>query len=87
LLEELASPVAAFVEECCELDPCGQTVTTDLFVAWCLWCQKHGREPGNDASFGADLNALYQGRITKVQHKSPSFYRTYDGIRLTEPPM
>ena len=89
LLEELASPVTAFVEECCELDPLAQTITTTLYQAYRIWCEKHGRIAGNDASFGADLNALYQGEVVKKSHKGPPFYRTYDGIRLTagEAPM
>jgi putative DNA primase/helicase len=58
-LSELASPVSAFVEECCVLDERRQIGKKFLFQEWQGWCEEHGHQPGNDATFGRNLMAAF----------------------------
>jgi putative DNA primase/helicase len=57
-LEDLSSPIGAFLREKCEIKP-GRTVEADLlFQTWCSWCKTQGRDhPGTVQSFGRDLRA------------------------------
>ena len=86
LLDTLASPVKAYLEECCELDPNFEAATKELFAAWLRWCEENGREhPGNEASFGRDLHAA-RPEIRSVQRRvrdgGATHERVYVGARL-----
>jgi putative DNA primase/helicase len=61
-LEDLGSPIGAFIREKCEIGA-GRTATIDqLFGAWCQWCQEQGRDkPGTKQTFGRDLRAACPG--------------------------
>lgn len=85
VLNELASPVKAFLNECCALDPNMEIETGKLFDAWSDWCEQNGREhPGNAASFGRDLRAALP-TITLKQHRAGDrMVRVYVGIRLRD---
>jgi putative DNA primase/helicase len=37
-LEDLASPVSAFVRDCCVIDPIREIAKDDLWAAWKDWC-------------------------------------------------
>jgi hypothetical protein len=57
-MEDLASPVGAFVRERCFVATGERVETGDLFAAWRAWCEAHGRrEPGTEQTFGRDLRA------------------------------
>lgn len=59
-LDELASPVIAFVRERCTIAPGHRIDSQDLYAGWVDWCGKQGREhPGNAATFGRDLFAAF----------------------------
>ena len=58
-LAELASPVQAFVEECCVLDERQQIDKKRLYGAWKCWCEEHGHQPGTDGTFGRNLAAAF----------------------------
>jgi putative DNA primase/helicase len=59
-LEDLASPVSAFVSECCVLGADKQVPKLTLYNRWRAWCDAEGRDrPGTAASFGRDLLATY----------------------------
>ena len=61
-LEELASPIGAFVRECCDMGPAHCVAIDSLFLAWKGWCTEQGRDhPGTKASFGRDLKAAHPG--------------------------
>jgi putative DNA primase/helicase len=88
LLDTLASPVKAFLEERCELGTNYGIRTRDLFGAWIVWCDENGREhPGNEASFGRDLHAA-RPEIVSKQHRvqtrkgEETHERVYHGVRL-----
>jgi putative DNA primase/helicase len=93
LLDTLASPVKAFLDECCEIDARYEVRTKDLFGAWIVWCDQNGREhPGKEASFGRDLRAarpeIYSDQVRIPTDQKPRDGRThervYRGLRLRQ---
>jgi putative DNA primase/helicase len=80
-LEELASPVKAFVEERCGRG--GQIKIDDLYRAWSLWCEDNGNEPGAKNTFGRNLLAAIPG-LEKAQLRVDGGLRQrfYTGINL-----
>ncbi|MBM3981571.1 MAG: hypothetical protein FJ304_15095 [Planctomycetes bacterium] len=56
-LEELSSPVRAFVRECCRMGPTEQLLRSELYNAWCAWCEDRAIPPSADNIFGRDLRA------------------------------
>ena len=58
-LEDLGSPVGAFVRDRCIVGSEHIVEKTILFVRWKEWCEEEGRtRPGNVATFGRDLHAI-----------------------------
>ena len=41
-MEDIASPVGAFMREKCDLHPDAEILTKDLFDAWKAWCDVDG---------------------------------------------
>lgn len=83
-LENLSSPVGAFVRERCRVGPGGSVEKKALFDAWKRWCEGQNREhPGDAATFGRNLRAV-------VPNLGESYQRTgsagrvyvYEGITL-----
>jgi putative DNA primase/helicase len=85
-MDELASPISAFLEERCVLDPADSVPVSTLYEAWRSWCQEHGRDAiGDEQSFGRDLHAAIPG-LTKSRHRKDSVrIAHYNGIRLRTP--
>jgi putative DNA primase/helicase len=90
-MEDLGSPIKAFVRDCCIVEPGASEETDDLYGAWAQWCRAHGRShvPA-EAVFGRDLRAATLGVQRKQRETSENGARVrwavYDGIRLTERP-
>lgn len=86
LMEDLASPITAFVNDTCIVEPGGRVPITKLYEAWRDWCKEHGRDqPGTEQTFGRDIAAAVPG----VGHARPRIngerVRMYVGIRLRNP--
>jgi putative DNA primase/helicase len=82
-LEDLSSPIGAFVRERCEI---GATYTVDveeIFGAWKTWCEAQGRDhPGTKQSFGRDLrSALPELKMTQIGPRGER-ERAYQGLQL-----
>jgi putative DNA primase/helicase len=84
-LEDLASPVGAFVRDCCLVGPEYQVSVADLFGRWRVWCERKGRkEPGTEQTFGRDLLAAVP-TLQRVQPRDgESRFRAYRGIGLRQ---
>jgi putative DNA primase/helicase len=82
-LEDLASPVGAFVRDRCILEPGRRVSVEELFAAWKAWCEAKGRkEPGTEQTFGRDLIAAF-ATLRKVRPRDgEDRYRGYEGIGL-----
>jgi putative DNA primase/helicase len=95
-LENLASPVRAFVRECCVVADGVELRSEDaavqvreLFGRWKCWCEEKGRRgPGDEQMFGRDLRSVVpflevrRPRLPGTDAKGP---REYRGIRLKSP--
>ena len=82
-LEDLGSPVAAFLRDVCEIEP-GLEITCDhLYDAWKTWCGEQGRDrPGTRQTFGRDLRAVLPDiKVTKRRDEAKRV-KFYDGIAL-----
>lgn len=81
-LEDLASPVSAFVRERCEVGPGRRAWIDELYKAWQAWCEQDGRtHVTNKQAFGRDLMAAAPG-ITR--RRSTGMASFYEGIGLRE---
>ena len=81
-LENLASPVKAFVAECCVFEPGSHIACSGLFASWEAWCKEQRLHAGRLQTFGRDFRAafpqieVYRPRIGEGRE------RYYKGIRL-----
>jgi putative DNA primase/helicase len=83
-LEDLSSPLGAFVREKCELGE-HEIEVNSLFYAWREWCETQGRDhPGTIQSFGRDLRAVCPRLATRQEGKRGEQKRFYIGIRLQQ---
>jgi putative DNA primase/helicase len=83
-LNDLASPVGAFVRDRCNVAAGYQIERAALFDAWKTWCAQQGREhPGDCATFGRNLRAAVP-TIGDAQPRTDTGerIRVYEGICL-----
>jgi putative DNA primase/helicase len=82
-LEDLGSPIGAFIRDRCVVEA-GQSVeASELFKAWREWCVTQGREhAGTVQGFGRDLRAAVAGLRVTQPRSSGSRLRWYEGIGL-----
>jgi len=79
-LEDLLSPVGAFVREQCVIGPQYRCYLSALYAAWSQWCAANGRDhPGTVQSFGRDLAAAVPGARTRRDHIVGRFV---EGVQL-----
>jgi putative DNA primase/helicase len=81
-MEDLSSPVGAFVRDCCVLGPDQRVWVDDLYKAWKDWCHADGRiAVTTKQTFGRDLAAAVPGLRCGRNHDHGRFYQ---GIGLAE---
>lgn len=82
-LEDLGSPVGAFIRERCIIEAGKNVVCDTLFQAWQGWCANQGRKPGTSQSFSKDLKAAIRAiRTTRPRQPDGSRPRAFEGIGL-----
>lgn len=82
-LEELSSPMTAFIRERCEIGPLLEVETKVLFQAWIDWCASIGQKrPGTAQWFARDLRAACCHISTYRTDRSGKDQRFYKGIEL-----
>jgi putative DNA primase/helicase len=74
LLGRLATPVKAFVTECCTLGkPLAEVLCKDVFAAWCEWCRKERYKAiGSEPSFeqiARSVDGCVSHKITTKKHR------------------
>ncbi|MBV8458416.1 MAG: hypothetical protein JO122_17580 [Acetobacteraceae bacterium] len=84
-MEDLTSPVKAFVRDRCVTGPNYGVAVDCLFDAWLKWCQdQHRDRPGTKHTFGKDLQAAVQGiKVVQPRGADGKQYRYYNGIALS----
>ena len=85
-MEDLASPISAFLRDRCVADPMANVPTGTLYEAWRSWCQEHGRDAvGDEPSFGKDLHAALPGLCKSRLRLNSTRVAHYVGLRLRTP--
>ncbi len=82
--EDLGSPTAAFVRDCCDVGPGYEVTQKELYEEWRHWCRENGRDnSGTVQTFGRNLRAaVLLGK--SFPRKSGKRVRYYQGIRLKD---
>jgi putative DNA primase/helicase len=79
-MEDLGSPVGAFIRERCVVGASERVEVDELFHGWGVWCQQNGHEPvGSKQEFGRDLGTVVPGLNRRRGTGQVSFY---EGIGL-----
>ena len=79
-LQDLASPVCAFVRDRRQVGPAQAIGKDDLFAAWKDWCIGEGKDrAGTKAVFYRDLHAAYPGLTESKLRADGSRQRIYRG--------
>jgi phage/plasmid-associated DNA primase len=83
-MEDLSSPMGAFVRDRCVVGPVHEVPCDDLYQAWRHWYQDHGRDrPGTTQTFGRDLRAVLPGiKVTQPRIGADERIRKYAGLAL-----
>jgi putative DNA primase/helicase len=83
-LNDLSSPVGAFVKECCEVGaPSRKVPRLELYQAYLQWCQENGFHfPDRANTFGRNLRAFVPGLGTTQPRMDGDKVRFYTGISL-----
>jgi putative DNA primase/helicase len=82
-LEDLGSPIKAFIRECCDVGPAFIISPDRLFEAWQDWCTNQNRDhPGTKQTFGRDLRAACPAIKTSQPREEGNRHRLYQGICL-----
>jgi putative DNA primase/helicase len=82
-LEDLSSPIGAFVRERCEIDASFETGVDGVFSAWVEWCTSQRRDhPGTVQTFGRDISANVPGLTIVKRGPRGEQVRVYQGLRL-----
>jgi phage/plasmid-associated DNA primase len=58
-LQDLASPVGAFVRDRCEIDAGHEIPVDELWEAWKSWAEDNGHNKSTKQRFGRDLRAAH----------------------------
>jgi putative DNA primase/helicase len=85
-LQDLVSPVAAFVRDRCVRGPDQEVPCQDLYAAWRSWAEDQGQRPGTAQTFGRNLRACAPNvRVGRPWDNGQDRVRTYQGVGLVSP--
>jgi putative DNA primase/helicase len=84
-LEDLSSPIGAFIRECCVVAPDKTAYTEKMYSRWQLWCSANNRLSGTAQTFGRDLRAAVPGLTSERPRggAEPERKRVYRGVGLS----
>jgi putative DNA primase/helicase len=81
-LQDLASPVGAFVRDRCELDIGHEIPVDELWDAWKAWAEENGHRVADKQSFGRNLRAVHAPIKLVRPREGEERHRVYRGITL-----
>ena len=79
-LDELASPVKAFVHEKCDLG--GMVPCSTVYTVYQVWCSENGHHPSSTGVFGRDLKAAFPTIKISQRRIGDGRQRLYFGLSL-----
>ena len=81
-LEDLGSPVSAFLRDECETDPGFEVSQSVLFDAWKAWCLRNGRDRSGTAQvFARNIHAVMPWLTVTRPRDGDNRTRTWQGLR------
>ena len=84
-LDDMASPVGAFLREKCELEADAVTSKDELFSAFRLWCEQNNEHASCKRMFAKNLIAASGRRIKTTKPRDGNARRQcFSGIRLAD---
>jgi len=82
-LEDLTSPINAFVRDCCDVGDDVRVQRDSLYAAYQGWCARNGRKHVEDrAGFGRSLHAALPELRSTHPREDGQRVRYYEGIEL-----
>jgi putative DNA primase/helicase len=83
-MRDLASPVAAFVRERCEVgDPNSEIEVEQLYLDFKTWAENNGHPKSTKQVFGRDLRAAFQAiKVKRPRTEEEQRVRVYVGIKI-----
>jgi putative DNA primase/helicase len=82
-LEDLASPMGAFLRDRCRVARDQHVAVDDLWAAWKAWCEDQSQCHGTKQTFGRDLRAAVAGlRMSQPRGNGDQRHRDYIGVGL-----
>jgi putative DNA primase/helicase len=83
-LQDLVSPVAAYVRDNCDVGVGHEILIDDLFTDWRSWCEENGHKAASVQTFGRDLRAVVPHlRVLRPRESENKRKRRYAGLRLS----
>ena len=83
-MHDLNSPIAEFLERCCERAPDAHEDQAYVYEAWRRRCMKNERRPGTKALFSKQLYAAAPWVALLRPRDEAGQVRAYAGLRLKE---
>jgi putative DNA primase/helicase len=84
-LVDLASPVKAFIRECCVVGSDQEVSVDELYSAWKLWAEDNGHGRKTKQTLGRDLRAALPRLRVERPRDGVDRVRVYQGVALKEP--
>jgi hypothetical protein len=82
-MEDLGSPIGAFIREHCDIGPECLVLPQTLFETWGQWCKDTGREhAGTVQAFGRDLRAFLPAVKVVQPRELGQQVRYYESLQL-----
>jgi putative DNA primase/helicase len=81
-LQDLVSPVSAFVRDRCDVGPDQWVERPELYRTWKQWCDENGRRASYEGTFGRDLRAVVPMVRDERPRTGDTRIRIYTGIGL-----
>jgi putative DNA primase/helicase len=82
-LQDLASPVSAFVRDLCTVGPTEEIAITALYSAWRAWADDNGHKRTSVQTFGRDLRSVVPGVRVRRPRDGEERERHYQGVSLS----
>ena len=84
-LEDLASPIGAFLRDVCVVDPAYEVSKDALWQVWKNWCIEEGRSrPGTKAVFARDLHSAVPGLRSVRPRDGDGRWHAWRGLMLRQ---
>lgn len=81
-LEDLASPMGAFLRDRCVVTRDSMVSVDDIWTAWKEWCEDQAQSHGSKANFGRELRAAVPGIRMVRPRDDGGRHRAYQGVGL-----